>query len=859
MNCNEINTSNNNGSNNAVPIIKHVYGNVLRMAIPLTKRVVTMEDGEVVATDENFIPSSNYPVSVQFVKDAIKIDIPAIMMGNVAVIEDKGTLPVGTYSIVVLCKDDEGNPYRFKQRAIARVYDVTADADIQQPIEFETRLWYLDAAIFLALQGKDGVGISETIIEESDEVGGYNIITFVFTDGTTRTFSVMNGSGAVDTIFSTTSQHPLANSVVTQRFNTIEQNLNDASDDIDNLKENSVGVVEFNENTKRLVGHPVDSESENDPIFSIDFTDFLKNYFISSGFIENGVLKLRYNTEANKQDLEIDLNEHINPIEYLTKLEASQTYVLSQELEDYIKLNAAGKINYTYMPFVVLSSMNLAYNGNPTASLVGTAHYCTDGYVRYFYRYNSMINSIRATPVAGVLYCLKTTGDLYYWDAANRVFVVANKNVDAYTKAQINTLLQDYVGSEQYSEDIAIINEALQQLVNFTEKGEDGRLNQNLSTAVVLNGFDGDTYSSSYGYFYDQTTRTITWTYSQGQASHWKNIGEPDDRLIYYNISRGKFYRYDTTNGMVEISTGSGGGSFTQVQADWNQTNTSAVDYIKNKPTIPDVSGFATTNDIDSAIAALVSSAPQTLDTLRELADALGNDPNFATTITTQLGNKVDKVNGKGLSTEDYTSAEKSKLSGIASGAEINVQSDWNESDSSSDAYIKNKPTIPAAQVQSDWNAASGMGVILNKPNLSQVATSGSYNDLSNKPTIPTIPTNVSSFTNDAGYLTAHQDISGKADKVMVVDVASTGDVSQALAPNTFYKFGSIDSLALTLTAGTGFVMYAGKFTASADWGGTELSVPANVTEATGNDTVEAGKVYEFSILDNVISVKEVA
>ena len=93
MNCNKINTSNNNGSNNAVPIIKHVYGNVLRMAIPLTKRVVTMEDGEVVATDENFIPSSNYPVSVQFVKDAIKIDIPAIMMGNVAVIEDKGTIP----------------------------------------------------------------------------------------------------------------------------------------------------------------------------------------------------------------------------------------------------------------------------------------------------------------------------------------------------------------------------------------------------------------------------------------------------------------------------------------------------------------------------------------------------------------------------------------------------------------------------------------------------------------------------------------------------------------------------------------------------------------------------------------------
>jgi len=42
---------------------------------------------------------------------------------------------------------------------------------------------------------------------------------------------------------------------------------------------------------------------------------------------------------------------------------------------------------------------------------------------------------------------------------------------------------------------------------------------------------------------------------------------------------------------------------------------------------------------------------------------------------------------------------------------------------------------------------------------------SGDYNDLTNKPTIPVVPTNVSAFTNDAGYLTQHQDISGKYDK----------------------------------------------------------------------------------------------
>ena len=55
---------------------------------------------------------------------------------------------------------------------------------------------------------------------------------------------------------------------------------------------------------------------------------------------------------------------------------------------------------------------------------------------------------------------------------------------------------------------------------------------------------------------------------------------------------------------------------------------------------------------------------------------------------------KVDKVTGKGLSTEDYTTAEKSKLAGIAAGAEVNVNADWNAT--SGDAQILNKPTIPS-------------------------------------------------------------------------------------------------------------------------------------------------------------------
>lgn len=72
---------------------------------------------------------------------------------------------------------------------------------------------------------------------------------------------------------------------------------------------------------------------------------------------------------------------------------------------------------------------------------------------------------------------------------------------------------------------------------------------------------------------------------------------------------------------------------------------------------------------------------------------------------------------------------------------------------------------------------------------------SGDYNDLTNKPTIPTVPTNVSAFTNDAGYLTTHQDISGKLDtsKVKTSTSTTSGDVYDVTYINS--ALGDIESL----------------------------------------------------------------
>lgn len=71
---------------------------------------------------------------------------------------------------------------------------------------------------------------------------------------------------------------------------------------------------------------------------------------------------------------------------------------------------------------------------------------------------------------------------------------------------------------------------------------------------------------------------------------------------------------------------------------------------------------YSTKEYVTQKISELVNSAPETLDTLNELAAALNNDSNFATTIITQLGTKVDKVEGKQLSTNDYSAEEKSTV-----------------------------------------------------------------------------------------------------------------------------------------------------------------------------------------------------
>ena len=151
------------------------------------------------------------------------------------------------------------------------------------------------------------------------------------------------------------------------------------------------------------------------------------------------------------------------------------------------------------------------------------------------------------------------------------------------------------------------------------------------------------------------------------------------------------------------IVTGRGGGSGEQVQADWNQSDNTQPDYIKNKPELATV---ATSGDYDD-----LTNKP-TIPEAQVQADWQQND-----------SSAVDYIKNK----PSLPSAQ--------------IQSDWNQTNTSEVDYIKNKPTIPAAQVNADWNSTSGVSEILNKPSLATVATSGNYSDLNGTPSLATVAT----------------------------------------------------------------------------------------------------------------------
>ena len=122
-------------------------------------------------------------------------------------------------------------------------------------------------------------------------------------------------------------------------------------------------------------------------------------------------------------------------------------------------------------------------------------------------------------------------------------------------------------------------------------------------------------------------------------------------------------------------------------------------DDLSDTPTIPSITGLATETYVDTAVSNLVDTAPEALNTLNELAAALGDDANFATTTATSIGLKANTAD-------------------LATVATTGAYSD-----------LTGTPTLSTVATTGSYSDITGT------PALATVATTGSYNDLSDAPT----------------------------------------------------------------------------------------------------------------------------
>ena len=195
-----------------------------------------------------------------------------------------------------------------------------------------------------------------------------------------------------------------------------------------------------------------------------------------------------------------------------------------------------------------------------------------------------------------------------------------------------------------------------------------------------------------------------------------------------------------------------------------------------------------TQEEVLQKIKDVIGTAPEALDTLQEIAKALNNDADFAGTMTKQLTTKVDKAQGKQLTDENYTLAEKNKLTKVENeankyihpanhSADIIVDNPnkrfTNDAEKSKnlESYNKkhehsNKTTLDKItdNLINKWSDANThindatRHITSAERNLWNTVSKKSdnghvhnYNELSNK---PSIPTKISELNNDSRFIT---------------------------------------------------------------------------------------------------------
>ena len=329
---------------------------------------------------------------------------------------------------------------------------------------------------------------------------------------------------------------------------------------------------------------------------------------------------------------------------------------------------------------------------------------------------------------------------------------------------------------------------------------------------------------------------------------------------------------------------------------------------LTNKPTIPDStsdltndSGFLTASDISGKQdkSNIVTSWSATTSDVKYPSEKLAKS---------SLDNKVDKINGKGLSTNDFSNSYKNIIDGLSDVASSGSYTDLTNkpdipdstSDLTNDSGFITSSAITGKEDSSNkvssWSSTTtnvhypseklvkdsldskvdkvtGKGLSTNDydntaknkvDNLKTVATSGSYNDLTNKPTIPTVTNTIENGNSNAISSDAVYDaLALKANSGDLATVATTGSWDDLLNKPSISDFGGEVTLEKLSTATAGyFASYVLKQN-NVQVGDT-INIPKDYlvksasvkTVTTANNPVSGYKVGD-KYLDFVINTKD--
>lgn len=228
------------------------------------------------------------------------------------------------------------------------------------------------------------------------------------------------------------------------------------------------------------------------------------------------------------------------------------------------------------------------------------------------------------------------------------------------------------------------------------------------------------------------------WDAEEGEPGYIENKPDLDVYATQAQLTYGLAGKQDVISDLSAIRSGAQAGSSAVQPADLAAVATTG-DYnsLNNRPNL---TVYATKTEVNNGLA----TKQDVIDDLSDirsgaLAGSTAVQPGDLATVAT-TGSYDDLVDKPSIPAAQLNS-DWDATSGVT--AILNRPNLATVATTGDYTDLVNKPSIPAAQVNADWDATSGVEQILNRPNLATVATTGAYSDLTGTPTIPTVSDNV--------------------------------------------------------------------------------------------------------------------